>query len=55
MLFARSMSRAKRVFVLRMVVGIEMHVAVGVYGFSVNKGGDRSIFLSCCFCVKKIN
>ena len=27
---------------LRMVVGIEIQVAVGVYGFSVNRNDDRS-------------
>ena len=26
----------------RMVVGIEIQIAVGVYGFSVNRNGDRS-------------
>ena len=31
---------------LRMVVGIEIQIAIGVCGFSVNRKGDLSIFLS---------
>ena len=40
--FARSIRVHTRVFVLRMVVGIEIQIAVGVYSYSVNRNGDRS-------------
>ena len=44
-----------RVFMLRMVVWFEVEVTVGVDGFPVNRHGDRAIFLSGCFGVKKGN
>ena len=38
-----------------MVMGIEIQKAVGVCGFAVDRNGNRSIFFSCCFRVKKSN
>ena len=37
---------------LRMVIEIEIQIAVGVCGFSLDRKGGRSILWS-CFCVKK--
>ena len=46
-------SVSDRVFMLEMVVWFETNVMVGVGSFPVDRHGDRAIFLSGCFGVKK--